>query len=274
MNHMKNQHNNAHKAIGVIDSGVGGLTVVKEISRRLPHESIVYFGDTARMPYGPRPYEEVREFVFQMIEFLQHQEIKMVVVACNSATAAGLTYYQQACDLPVVGVIEPGVRAALAQSSSGRIGVIGTVGTISSSEYSRALLKNNSDLNIFAKACPLFVLLVENNLVDTPEAKKVAHEYLDPLVQENIDTLILGCTHYPLMSKLIQEVVGPEVRLINSGEEIAAEVEVILSESGLQNPLNTDNPRYRFFVSGSPANFEDVGSKLLQRRIKTYQVML
>lgn len=265
---------NAHKAIGVIDSGVGGLTVVREISRRLPNESIIYFGDTARMPYGPRSYEEVRRFVFEMIDFLQHQEIKMIVVACNSATAAGLSYYQQACEQPVLGVIEPGVKAALAHSQSSRIGVIGTVGTINSSEYVKALRKFNGDLHIVSKACPLFVLLVENNLVNTPEAKKVAHEYLDPLVEDKIDTLILGCTHHPMMADLIREVVGPAVRLINSGEEIAAEVESILYHSGMANLLKCETPRYRFFVSGSTGPFDEVGSKLLQQKIKAYQVHL
>jgi len=265
---------NNQKAIAVIDSGVGGLTVVQEISHRLPHESIIYFGDTAHMPYGPRTYEEVRGFVFKILEFLRHQEIKLVVIACNSATAAGLTHYQKVCDLPVLGVIEPGVRAALAQSHSRRIGVIGTVGTINSSEYVKALRSNNGDLHIVSKACPLFVLLVENNLVDTPEAKKVAHEYLDSLVAENIDALILGCTHYPLMANLIQEVVGPAVRLINSAEEIAAEVKDILTARDLLTPLNTSEPRYRFFVSGNPQSFEEVGSKLLNCRIKAYQVSL
>ena len=275
MNNNSKEHLiDAHKAVGVIDSGVGGLTVVREISRRLPHESIIYFGDTARMPYGPRSYEEVRGFVFEMIDFLQQQEIKLLVVACNSATAAGLSYYQQACTLPILGVIEPGVRAALASSQNGRIGVIGTVGTINSSEYAKALHRSNGSLHIVTQACPLFVLLVENELVDTPEARKVAHEYLDHLVSEDIDSLILGCTHYPLMEELIREVVGPSVKLINSAEEIAAEVESILEDSGMLNPLNSETPRYRFFVSGTPKSFEEVGSKLLERPVKAYQVHL
>ncbi len=265
---------NNHKAIGVIDSGVGGLTVVREISKLLPHESIVYFGDTARMPYGPRTYEEVRGFVFEMLEFLKHQEIKMVVVACNSATAAGLTYYQESIDLPVLGVIEPGVRAALAGSHNRRIGVIGTVGTISSGEYEKALRRKNGSLHIVSKACPLFVLLVENNLATTPEAVTVAHQYLDPLVAEEIDALILGCTHYPLMSDLIQEVIGPDIQLINSAWEIAAEVKEILGNNDHFNPLSCIEPRFRFFVSGNPKPFEEVGSKLLQREIKAYRVQL
>lgn len=263
-----------HKAIGVIDSGVGGLTVVREISRLLPHESIVYFGDTARMPYGPRTMDEVRGFVFEMIDFLLHQEIKMVVVACNSATAAGLSYYRQRYDFPIIGVIEPGVRAAVARSNTGRIGVIGTVGTISSSEYVKELQKRDATLFVLSKACPLFVLLVENNLVDTPEAKKVAQEYLSPFVEAEVDTLILGCTHYPLMTDLIQETVGPSVGLINSAEEIVAEVETVLNNAGLRNPLNCDNPRHRFFVSSNPRAFEEIATKLLQRKIKAYQVQL
>lgn len=274
MSSAKTKITSNHKAIGVIDSGVGGLTVVYEISRLLPHESIIYFGDTAHMPYGPRSYEEVRGFVFQILEFLKHQEIKMVVVACNSATAAGLSYYQDAYDLPVLGVIEPGVRAALAHSHNRRIGVIGTVGTIGSGEYEKTLRKKNGGLHIVSKACPLFVLLVENNLVDTPEARKVAHEYLDPLVEEEIDALILGCTHYPLMADLIQEVVGPDIQLINSAKEIAAEVEEILGTHLITNPLSSPEPRYRFFVSGNPKPFEEVGAKLLQRKVKAYQISL
>jgi len=274
MTFFKEQLINAHKAIGVIDSGVGGLTVVKEINRRLPHESIVYFGDTARMPYGPRSNEEVRRFALEMIEFLQHQEIKMVVVACNSATAAGLPYYQQVCEQPVLGVIEPGVRAALDYSQNHRIGVIGTEGTISSSEYEKALKQKNGSLHVVSQACPLFVLLVENNLVETPEARKVAHEYLDPMLSEDIDTLILGCTHYPLMADLLQDVTGPSVRLINSAEEIACDVEKILKTSGQENLLNNKNPRHRFFVSGSTRVFEEVAFKMLKGEIKAYQVKL
>lgn len=263
----------AHKAIGILDSGVGGLTVVEEIRRLLPHESIVYFGDTARMPYGPRSCEAVRTFALEIIGFLQDQEIKMVVVACNSATAAGLPYYQERCDIPVLGVIEPGVRAALAYTRNGRVGVIGTTGTIGSSAYVKALQREGPALHIVTKACPLFVLLVENDLVETPEAEKVAREYLDPLKEASIDTLILGCTHYPLISGLIQQVVGPAVKLISSAEETASEVKEILAARELLNPLRCGEPGYRFFVSGKPASFEEIGAKMLQRKIKAYQVV-
>ncbi len=263
-----------YRAVGILDSGVGGLTVFEEISRRLPHEKIIYFGDTARMPYGPRSDEEVRSFALQIIDFLQSQEIKMVVVACNTATAAGLPFYRAHCKIPVMGVIEPGVRAALACSGSGRIGVIGTAGTIRSSAYEKALKEARSGLHIMARSCPLFVLLVENDLVHTPEAKKVALEYLTPFKKAAIDTLILGCTHYPLMSDLIRQTVGPGVKLVNSAEAVAHDVEAILTERQLHNPLHCANPGYRFFVSGNPLSFEEIASKMLCRRIKAYQVVL
>ncbi len=264
----------AYKAIGILDSGVGGLTVMQEIYRRLPHESMVYFGDTARMPYGPRSQVEVRQFALEIIDFLQTQEIKLLVIACNSATAAGLPYYRQKTSLPVVGVIEPGVRAALNYTRNCRIGVIGTTGTINSSTYQSVLKSHNQNLNIISRACPLFVLLVENNLVDTPEAEKVAGEYLDPFREADIDTLILGCTHYPLMSGLIQRVIGPRVRLVSSAEETADQVRQILSSHKLLSPLTSAQPRHRFFVSGKPARFEELGSRLLKRSVKAYQVLL
>lgn len=264
----------AYKAIGILDSGVGGLTVMEEIYRQLPGESIVYFGDTARMPYGPRPPEEVRQFVLEIISFLETQEIKLLVVACNSATAAGLSYYQQETALPVVGVIEPGVRAALRYTRNRRIGIIGTTGTVESSTYQGVLTSYDPKLNIVSQACPLFVLLVENDLIDTPEAEKVAAEYLHPFQEAEVDTLILGCTHYPLMSDLIQRTVGPRVRLVNSAEETAGQVRSILKSRQLLNPSPGTQPRHRFFVSGLPAGFEEVGSRLLKRPIKAYQLHL
>lgn len=263
-----------YRAIGVLDSGVGGLTVFQEIARRLPHEKIIYFGDTARMPYGPRSDEDVRRFALQIIEFLLSQEIKMVVVACNTATAVGLPYYRERCPVPVVGVIEPGVRAALASTESGRIGVIGTAGTIRSSAYEKALLQVQPGLHVLAKPCPLFVLLVENDLVETPEAEIVALEYLAPFKEAAIDTLILGCTHYPLMSDLIQRAVGPGVKLINSAREIAGNVEAILTERHLHNPIQCADPGYRFFVSGDPRSFGETATKMLRQEIKAYQVLL
>ena len=216
----------------------------------------------------------MRRFALQIIDFLQTQEIKLVVVACNSASAAGSPWYQERCRLPVVGVIEPGARAALACTRNGRVGVIGTVGTINSSAYEKELQRYRPGLTITGRACPLFVLLVENSLVDTPEALAVAQQYLEPFKRAQVDTLILGCTHYPLMSDLIQRAVGPAVRLISSAEETAAEVQEILTQRKLLNPLRGACPRHRFFVSGPPALFEEVGGRLLGRSIKAFQVLL
>ncbi len=271
---MKNETNiEPYKAVGILDSGVGGLTVVREFFHQLPYESIVYFGDTARMPYGPRQHDEVRRFALEIIDFLQTQEVKLVVVACNSATAAGLPYYREQLDIPVIGVIEPGVRAAVEATQNGRIGVIGTTGTITSGAYERDIRKLDSSVQIFSVACPLLVLIVENNLVNTPEALRVTEEYLSPLKEEGVDTVILGCTHYPLMTDLIREVMGDKVNLISSAEEIAREAKEIFTSEGLLRPLNPVKVNHRFFVSGKPSIFEEIGQRFLGEPVKAYQVV-
>jgi len=261
-------------AIGVLDSGIGGLTVARELFRQLPRERIVYFGDTARMPYGPRPHAEVRSFVRQIISFLVTQDVKMIIVACNSATAAGLPYYQAEFDLPILGVIEPGVRAAGHLTQSKRVGVIGTTGTIASHAYDEALRRLDPTVTVISQACPLFVLIVENELTETPEARRVAEEYLRPMQAAGIDALILGCTHYPLLSGVLSRVLGPGVKLISSAEETAREAQEVLRRLDLESKDHPAEPRHRFFVSGPPAPFAAVGSKLLNRPIEAYQVIL
>jgi len=264
----------SNKAIALFDSGVGGLTVVKEIYRQLPGEKIIYFGDTARFPYGPRPHEQVRRFVFEIMDFLLAQEIKALIIACNSATAAGLEYYRERTDLPLLGVIEPGVRAALARTKKGKVGVIGTQGTIESGAYLNVFRRLAPEMELYSQACPLFVLLVENDLINTPEARRVAEVYLSPLKEKKIDTLILGCTHYPLMADVIQEVMGPEVQLISSAEETARETRETMERQGLLNLSGTSDSRSRFFVSGPAGAFQELASKLLGESIKAYQVVL
>lgn len=261
------------KGVALLDSGVGGLTVVKEISRQLPFEHIVYFGDTARMPYGPRSPEEVRRFVYQIIDFLLTQQIKLIVVACNSATAAGLEYYRARVELPLLGVIEPGVQAALRQTRNGKVGVIGTSGTIDSGTYARAFQRLAPDVTLFSQACPLFVLVVENQLVHAPEVYRVAEEYLNPLKNEGVDTLILGCTHYPLLTEVIGAVMGPEVTLISSAEETARETRCILEEKNLLHPEES-SPVHRYYVSGPAGNFRSMAIKILGEEIRPYQVVL
>ncbi len=264
-----------YKAIALLDSGVGGLTVVKEIFKQLPHENIVYFGDTAHMPYGPRPHAQVRSFVYEIMDFLQTQEIKMIIIACNSATAAGLEYYEKKVHLPLLGVIEPGVRAALKHTKANKIGVIGTAGTIQSGAYREVFNRLScGDVQLFSQPCPLFVLIVENGLVGSPEARRVAEEYLGPLKDVGIDTLILGCTHYPLMSDVIQEVMGPGVKLISSAEETAREARQVMEENSLLCQEGNATLHHRFFVSGPAKPFTDMAVNLLGRDINAYQVIL
>lgn len=261
------------KAIGLLDSGVGGLTLVKELNRLLPGEDIVYFGDTARMPYGAKEPEAVRSFATEIIEFLAAtQDIKLLIVACNTATAVGLGYYQDRFPFPVLGVLEPGVQAALDKSRSRCIGVIGTEATIASKAYPNAILARDKEAKVFAKACPLFVLLVENQLTDTPEAYRIAESYLAPLKGQGIDTLILGCTHYPLMEHVLAAVMGEGVALVNSAQYTALAARDVLRAQGLLN--SAQEGRRRFFVSGDPRNFEQIGKSLLGYDVKAFRVML
>ncbi|SES93051.1 glutamate racemase [Anaerobranca gottschalkii] len=260
-------------SIGLIDSGVGGLTVFKELAKLLPDERMVYFGDTARMPYGPRKPEEVKEFVLQIIDFLQTQDIKMVITACNTATAVGLEYYKNKLEIPVIGVIEPGAEMAVSMTKNKKVGVIGTEGTVKSGAYEKAIKGLDGSIEVYSQACPLFVLLVENNLIHTKEAKRVAESYLQPLKDEGVDTLILGCTHYPIMADLIGEVMGPEVTLVNSAEATAQLAKEILEEKEML--VKRDKlPIHRFFVSGRTTGFNEVASKWLNKEIKAYRVLL
>lgn len=252
--------------IGLFDSGVGGLTVARAVFQNLPNENIIYFGDTKRTPYGPRPLEEVKGFVMEIVEFLVEQGVKLAVIACNTGTAAGLDAVSKAFDIPIVGVIDPGAKSAVKSSKNGRIGVIATEGTIGSGAYVRAIRRMDSDVEIFEKACPLFVPLVENDESHTEKAKSIAYEYLSPMKEKGIDTLILGCTHYPFLADVIREVMGPEVKLIFPAQEIALEVQRILNVTDL---LNTDNPSptYRFFVTGKPDCFRKIGERFFGQKL-------
>jgi glutamate racemase len=244
--------------IGVFDSGLGGLTVVKEMVDRLPHESILYFGDTARVPYGTKSPDTIRRFSREAAHFLLGREVKMLVVACNTASAHALDVLAQETPVPVVGVIEAGARAAHHASESGRIGVIGTAGTIASGAYDRAVRALRPAVEVFAQACPMFVPLVEEGMADHEAARLIAQDYLAPLRELDIDTLVLGCTHYPAMRRLIGEVMGPTVRLIDSAEETALDVARILQENQLLAPVD-QTPTREFTVSDLPLRFRRVG---------------
>jgi glutamate racemase len=262
-----------NKPIAVIDSGVGGLTVVREIIRQLPREEIVYFGDTARCPYGPRPQEEVRLFSFQMLDYLAQFEPKMIVIACNTATAVILEELHQTAHKPVVGVIHPGVRAAIKATLLGRIGVIGTEGTIASGLYEEALKQIHPHLYIKSLACPDFVPLVENGEYNTPRAYEVVRSSLEPLLREDLDTLILGCTHYPILAPVIQEVMGAKVKLISSADETAREVSTVLFHKNILSQ-KFERPEHLFFTSGDPMMFKKIAEVWLDMSVNVSQVSL
>jgi glutamate racemase len=254
------------KPIGVFDSGIGGLTVVHALTTRLPHENIVYFGDTARVPYGPKSAQVVREYAAQDVDFLISQDVKMVVIACNTVSAVALDIVQKHAKVPVVGVILPGALAAMNLTKKKRVGIIGTRATVNSKAYTNAIRQFDPDVQVFAQECPLFVPLAEEGWVDHAVTHMVAKEYLFPLKLEKIDTLILGCTHYPILHKAIAAAFDGTVSLIDSGEATAAEVEKLLDEHKLRNP-STQMPNLKFYVSDVPAKFTEVGERFLGHKM-------
>ena len=258
--------------IGIFDSGIGGLTVARAIYERLPHESTIYFGDTARVPYGPKSPDTVRRYSLEILHWLLGQGVKAVVIACNTSTAHALDALQAESPVPVIGVIEPGARAAVAAMRRGPIGVIGTVGTIASNAYARAIQAAKPGAAVEQKACPLFVPLVEEGWFEHPAAELIALEYLQPLKRANVDVMVLGCTHYPLLKPLLQRTMGPDIRLIDSGEETAATVQGALQSSGLDAPSNA-TPAHRFVVSDDEARFRQVGSRFIGERLRKAEVV-
>jgi glutamate racemase len=254
--------------IGVFDSGIGGLTVVRELMRQLPEENIIYFGDTARVPYGPKSPETVQRYSREITAYLQNEGVKAIVVACNTATAHALPLLRAELSLPVIGVVEPGARAAVEASRSGNIGVIGTAGTIASGAYERALRSLSPAARIFARACPLFVPLVEEGWLDGDATRLIAREYLAPVRAEGVDTLVLGCTHYPLLKPLLAEVMGGGVNLIDSAHETAAETGRVLDREGLRATSAPSLRTHRFIASDAPQQFLAVGQRFLGAAIE------
>jgi glutamate racemase len=258
--------------IGIFDSGIGGLTVARAIYERLPRESTIYFGDTARVPYGPKSPETVRRYSLEILHWLLGQGVKAVVIACNTSTAHALDALQAESPVPVIGVIEPGARAAVSAMRQGPIGVIGTAGTIASNAYARAIQAARPGAAVEQKACPLFVPLVEEGWFDHPAAELIALEYLQPLKRAGVDVMVLGCTHYPLLKPLLQRTMGPDIRLIDSGEETAATVQGALHSSGLNAPSGA-TPAHRFVVSDDEARFRQVGSRFIGERLRKAEVV-
>lgn len=258
--------------LGVFDSGIGGLTVAHALFERLPRESVIYFGDTARVPYGPKSPETVRRYSAEILDYLLQRGVKAVVVACNTSTAHALDTLRQRSPVPVLGVIEPGARAAVAATRGGAIGVIGTAGTIASGAYERAIKTLQPDARVVSCACPLFVPLVEEGWFDHPATELVAREYLQPLTAAGVDVLVLGCTHYPLIKSLLGRVLGPSVRLIDSAEETAAAVQRELEACSLLADGSTP-ATHRFVVSDDEQHFRSVGARFLGERLRQVEVV-
>ncbi|WP_102026850.1 glutamate racemase [Salirhabdus sp. Marseille-P4669] len=245
--------------IGVIDSGVGGLTVAKELMRQMPKEEIIYIGDTLRCPYGPRPKEEVKEFTWSMVNHLLQYNIKMLVVACNTATAFVLEDLRANLNVPVIGVIQPGARAAIKSTKNLNIGIIGTKGTVESGAYPTVLKQINASIQIYSLACPALVPLVEKGIVNGEQAEQVVYESLKPMLHTDIDTLILGCTHYPLLKPVIQKMVGEHVTVISSGTETARDVSAILAYHDLLYK-GQRMPEHKFLATGNIRLFHQIAS--------------
>ncbi len=260
------------RPVGVFDSGIGGLTVVRAIYDRLPGESTLYFGDTARVPYGPKSPETVRRYSLEILDWLLGQGVKAVVIACNTSTAHALDALRAASPVPVIGVIEPGARAAVAAAGQGAIGVIGTAGTVASGAYVRAIQALRPGAPVVQRACPLFVPLVEEGWFDREATALVAEEYLGPLRAAGVSALVLGCTHYPLLKPLLQRVMGPGVRLIDSAEETARALADALEAGGMRAPAG-GIATHRFAVSDDASRFLAVGGRFLGDHLAEPQVV-
>jgi glutamate racemase len=248
--------------IGVFDSGIGGLTVVRALMERLPFERIFYFGDTARVPYGVKSAETINGYARQIVQFLLERDVKLLVVACNTMSAVAWEAIKQLSRVPALDVIDAGAEMTAATTKTGRVGVIGTPATIASEAYTRAIHSRARQATVFSRACPLFVPLVEEGWLDHPATRLIAAEYLAPVLAHRIDTLVLGCTHYPLLKPLLQETVGPDVALIDSAIAVAHRAARLLGEKGLATPLKTP-PEHHFYVTDAPHRFQQTGERFL-----------
>lgn len=263
--------------IGVFDSGVGGLTVAREIMRQMPNEKIIYFGDTARVPYGSKSKETVTRYSLQIARFLQTFQVKTIVVACNTASAYARDELEQEVDIPVLGVVKPGAKTAVDVTRNGKIGVIATEATIGSHMYNKYITDLNKDVTIYEKACPLFVPLVEEGLWQDPVTDEIAKRYLSELIDLDIDTLIMGCTHYPLIRSTLGRVIGEDVTLVNPAYETAMELKRLLTEKDLLNdqPPKLGENQYQFYVSDGAEKFKRFANSIIKYGIlsaKTIQI--
>ena len=258
--------------IGIFDSGVGGLTVFRAIDRRLPNESLIYLGDTARIPYGVRSASTIERYSLECARFVESRGVKAIVIACNTASALAANYLRSKCSVPVIGVIRPGSRRAVEQTRSGLIGVIATEATIASGAYERTMLAIRSGIEVTSRACPLFVPLAEEGWLNHPVTFQVAEEYLAELRSIRVDTLVLGCTHYPILRPVIERTLGDQVQYVDSGEAVADTLAAMLEENGLA--CKTGRPRTEeFFVTDSATRFHRVAESFLGRPIESVETV-
>ena len=255
-----------NRPIGVFDSGFGGLTVVSEIVKLLPREDIIYFGDTARVPYGTKSKDAVTRFSLEIAGFLVSKNIKALVVACNTASALSLGRLKRKYNIPVIGVIEPGARSALHKTKVNKIGIIGTIATINSNAYKNTINKMNKKIKVFSQSCPLFVPLIEEGWISREITRNIAKEYLRPLLKCKIDAVVLGCTHYPLLKGIIKDTCGPKVELVDSANATAHALKEVLMRSGKLKRGKTKG-KYKFFVSDAPEKFSKIGKRFFKRAI-------
>jgi glutamate racemase len=258
---------NRQKPIGIFDSGLGGLTVVKAVRDILPNENIIYLGDTARVPYGNKSKETVERYSLEISHFLVARGAKLIIIACNSSSSLGIDAVRKSIKIPVLGVIGPGARTAARATKNKRIGVIGTRGTIASQSYQHTLEKEKNGYQVFPIATPLFVPLVEEGWSDSDITRQVAQVYLDPMKKEHIDTLILGCTHYPFLKTTIREVLGPEITLVDSAEALATEVKSTLTKLDMAN-TNKEIGTVEYYTTDTPDGFIETGSRLIDLDLK------
>jgi len=263
----KDKRENKKLAIGIFDSGIGGLTVLHSINRALPFESTVYLGDTARVPYGTKSARTVTQYALEIASFLAGADIKALVVACNTASAVALPALREKFSLPVIGMIEPAARRAAAVTKSGCIGVIGTRATINSGIYERRIKERLPEAKVYSAACPLLVPLVEEGWMKKPETRMIIKKYLHPLKVRQVDTLILGCTHYPLLKKIIQNKIGKRVNIIDSSEAVAEKIKYFLTENPEINASLPKDGNHRFFVSDVTKQFEITAKAIINKNI-------
>ena len=264
--------NNRSDPIGVFDSGIGGLTVVSALMQELPSENIVYFGDTARVPYGVKSVETITRYATEITTFLLDKKVKALIVACNTMAAVASQAIENLSPVPVLGVVHAGAKRAVFETQNKRVGVIGTPATITSDAYPSAISTYNPDIEVFSQSCPLFVPLVEEGWLDHPVTRLTAEEYLRPLMTRDIDTLVLGCTHYPLLKPLLRRVLGDRIRLVDSAETIGKQTSKLFGEKNLQNRRGKP-PEYHFYVTDTPERFREVGERFLGQTLSKVTVV-